>query len=543
MTPDLGALHQAKRKEAVRWKEGDRLPPFAAEAEAALLGAVLCAPERAAEVLDRLLERRVTPEWFYDLRHQKVWLAMAELHAKHDVPVDTVTLQQRLQDAGQLAELGGVGFLAKLPEAAPGWSTFAYYADIVRQKFILRRLIAVCTDLVGQAYEFHEPKIDPLLAEAEHQIESLSGQLMERRERHIKDVLQRDVIPQLEEHYTRGSQRLRGLSTHLTYLDKIVRGIRPNYYYVVAARPGDGKTSWAMNLVEATAAAGLPVGVFTLEMTDDSLTTRLLFSVSDVSSGNFEQGFATEKDFEKLILGASKLGAKNIYLDAEPDQTIEMIAAKARRMAKEYGIKLFVLDYLQLLDDDSEKYRNDRVQALRRISKKIVSLKNKLNIPWLVLAQMNRNIETSETKRPPVLSDLKECGAIEQDADVVMFLSRPLRIEKEFKDKELAQLERNGIKLNGQTVTTHDQAVEFVMLREQVEDKMDWPKCVNAIVAKNRYGPTGTAQLLFQKNRCRFLDLRDWFTAKGVLEYGKGERAAKNPQAELPDPPEMDEPL
>lgn len=321
---------------------------------------------------------------------------------------------------------------------------------------------------------------------------------------------------------------MRGLSTGLTYADKIVRGIRPNYYYVVAARPGDGKTSWAMNVVEHTAAQGLPVGVFTLEMTADSLATRLLFSVADVDSGAFEQGMAAKADFYKLSAGAAALASRNIYLDAEPDQTIEMIAAKARRWVKDYGIKLFVLDYLQLLDDDSEKYRNDRVQALRRISKKIVSLKNKLNVPWLVLAQMNRNIETAETKRAPVLSDLKECGAIEQDADVVMFLYSPLKIElmgtqpllPEFQDVAEGKLEWN-----------HRDAIAAVMDKEGKTKRDDWPRRVNASFVKNRYGPTGMAQLLFQSNRCRFKDWRDWIVAKGLVAMGKGERESANPEA------------
>lgn len=490
----------------------DRLPPHAMEAEIGVLGCALLSP---ADVLNALLERRVGAEWFYDLRHQTIWRAMVDLHSKRDVAVDVITVQQWLKDRQQLEEIGGLAYLNGLADAVPSAANVTYYAAILREKFILRRLLAVCGELSGRVYE-HDGTIDALLASALHEVESLSGELMERREWHVKQVLNEKVLPQLEEHYTRGTQKLRGLSTGLTYLDKIVRGIRPNFYYVVAARPGDGKTSWAMNLVESLAGQGMPVGVFTLEMTEDSLTTRLLFSVADVNSGSFEQGFATKRDFERLTAGAARLAAMNIYLDPDPDQTIEMIAAKARRWVKEYGIKLFVLDYLQLLDDDSEKYRNDRVQALRRISKKIVSLKNKLNVPWLVLAQMNRNIETSETKRAPVLSDLKECGAIEQDADVVMFLYKPLRIELEE--------ERNG-----ETVR-HDDLIAAQMKQDGVTDRMDWPRRVNASIAKNRYGPTGMAQLLFQKNRCRFHDWRDWATAKGLLEYGKGERAAQNPE-------------
>lgn len=513
-------------KRNARSATSDRLPPHSPEAEAGVLGCILEAP---AEGLNRLAERRVQPEWFYDLRHQTVFAAMQVLHEKRDVPVDIITLQQFLKDQGKLEDVGGIPFLTTFQAAVAGPTMLPYYLDIVREKFATRRLISTCTELVGKAYE-HTGPVDKLLSGAEHEIESLSGLLLEHREKHIKQVLANEVLPQLEEHYTRGKQKLRGLSTGLTYADKVVRGIRPNYYYVVAARPGDGKTSWAMNVVEHTAAQGLPVGVFTLEMTADSLATRLLFSVADVDSGAFEQGMAAKTDFDRLSEGAVKLAAQNIYLDAEPDQTIEMIAAKARRWAKDYGIKLFVLDYLQLLDDDSEKYRNDRVQALRRISKKIVSLKNKLNVPWLVLAQMNRNIETSETKRAPVLSDLKECGAIEQDADVVMFLYSPLKVELETRGEVQPEFYDIQDEDKAGKMWEHKVAIAEVMRRQGITKRDDWPRRVNASFVKNRYGPTGMAQLLFQSNRCRFKDWRDWITALGIVAKAKGERDAANPE-------------
>lgn len=486
---------------------GEYLPPHSPEAEAGVLACVLQAP---ADLLNTLAEKRVEPAWFYDARHRLVFEAMLHLHGRRDVPVDFITLHQRLKDAGQLDQIGGLPFLNSLQDASPSPANAAYYLDIVRDKFVTRRLIQTCLDLSQRAQGF-EGAVDKLLAEAEHEIELLSGTLMVRKEWHIKQVLVEKVIPQLEEHYTRGKQRMRGLSTGLTYLDKVVRGIRPNYYYVVAARPGDGKTSWAMNLVEHLSSQGVPVGVFTLEMTDDSLAMRLLFSVADVESGDFEQGYASTLDFEKLTRATAKLSSYNIYLDPDPDQTIEMIAAKARRWVKEYGIKLFVLDYIQLLDDDAAR-GSDRVQTLRKISKKIVSLKNKLNVPWLVLAQMNRNIETADVRRAPVLSDLKECGAIEQDSDVVMFLYPPLKIE-----------------LTDKIVEDHKDAIEQVMDKEEIKNPMHWPRRVNAAIAKNRYGPTGMAQLLFQKNRCRFLDWRDWVLAKGIAQYGSGERRSANP--------------
>lgn len=501
-----------------------RLPPHSGEAEAGVLGCCLLSPE---ECIARCVEGfRGLEEPFYDLRHQTIYGAMVDLHGRH-VPVDAIVLQQWLKDRGLLEDCGGIGYLAELPDKTPSASNLAYYLDIVREKYVLRRVIATATESVAKAYEF-TGRADELLASIGGGFEELSGLLMHRRELTIQEVLRDKVIPRLEEHYTRGKQQLSGLSTGLAYLDKIVQGIQENYYFVVAARPGDGKTSWAMNLTERLSGQGLPVGVFTLEMTDESLAKRLLFSVSDVELGQFSQGFATEQDWQRLVVGASKLAQQKIYLDAEADQTMDVIAAKARRWVREYGIKLFVLDYLQLLDDDSEKYRNDRVQALRRISKKIVSLKNTLKVPWLVLAQMNRNIETADVRRPPVLSDLKECGAIEQDADVVGFLYKPLKAEEAEEDAE---------------------KIRAAMDAKGNKDKTTWPRRVNMAVVKHRYGPTGKAKMLFLKNRCRFLDWREWELANQVVDYGKGERRSANtlegrtdePRGEqMPPPPEED---
>lgn len=495
----------------------DRLPPHALEAEQGTLGCVLA----DGAMMNALLEKRAGAEWFYDLRHQNIFKAMQDLHSRRDVPIDVITVQQRLKDDGCLEECGGIAYLNEMQDRVPSASNLMYYLAMVREKFVLRRLLAVCTEIGQRVYESQGP-VDQLLAAATDDVGQVADVLMERKEVHIKQVLLNQVIPQLEEHYTRGKQKLRGLPTGFTYLDKVVRGIRPNYYYVVAARPGDGKTSFAMNLVTETAKNVGPVAVFTLEMTEDSLTTRLLFSVADVDSGAFEQGYATKDDFQRLTAGTAKLAAMNIYLDSDPEQTIDMIAAKARRMVADYGIKLFVLDYLQLLDEDDPKHgRPDRVQQLRRISKRIVALKNKLKVPWLVLAQMNRNIETSETKRVPVLSDLKECGAIEQDADVVMFLYAPLKIELEQK-------------LPSGEVTTHRDMIAEHMAARGVTKRDDWPRRVNAVVAKNRYGPVGTVQLLFQSNRCQFHDWRDWATARSIFNYGKGERESANPESQRP---------
>jgi len=250
---------------------------------------------------------------------------------------------------------------------------------------------------------------------------------------------------------------------------------------------------------ETVGRKGVPVAVFSIEMDAESLGYRLLFGRAEVDTAEFSQGFASKEDEERLVAAVKELSRSNIYIDATPAQSIGQIAAKARRMVKQYGIKLFVLDYLQLVEQEGGN-GFDRVKELTKISRKIMALKKQLKVPWLVLAQMNRNIETSEAKRAPVLSDLKDCGAIEQDCDLALFLYRPSR----------AQLKDSG-----------DEAV-----LDTVCEKWDWSKRpfrVNAMIAKNRFGPTGVAHLVFCKNLCRFEDWHLWKVDHKVEERKEGE--------------------
>ena len=502
-------------------KNMDRLPPHSVESEQGVLGCVLLSPEG---VLDALVQQRVTERTFYDLRHQLIFGGMLRLYRAH-LPVDLISLQQSLRDSGVLDEVGGVGYLSELEGMTPSAANLGYYSEVVREKYRLRTLISFCTTAVARVYEC-QGKAEELMAGLEGELEELCAPMVTVAERHIKAVLREDVLPLIERHYSRGQTQLDGLPTGLSYLDKTMLGIAPTDYVVLAARPGEGKTSLGLNVVDYVATkyvwwrpvgaeeakgladvsfneeqqsyaqrmVGVPVAVFTLEMTEDSLGMRLVFSHARVSSGSFRQGFAKTGDFDGVKRSVSELSAANIYLDGEADQTMDMIAAKARRMVRQHGIKLFVLDYLQLLDSDED---NDRLRVLRRISKKIVSLKKRLRVPWLVLAQMNRNIETAERARRPVLSDLKESGSIEQDADKIVFLYHPLKSEGVEEDEEMIAEVWKGA-------------------------ACDAPRRINALVAKNRNGPTGPAALLFQNNQCLFQDWREWAVAHGFKDRAKG---------------------
>jgi replicative DNA helicase len=510
----------------------DRLPPHSEEDERGVLGCVLAAPD---QVLPILAERRVQEGWFYDLRHRTIFAALMRLQsARTEQPVEFLSLCRTLKEMEMLEQVGGVEYLGTIQDSVPSAAQLPVYLEVVRNRFRTRNLIAWATSLVGTLYETHD-NLDQVTGRIETELEALTAPDVTRTERHIKDVIMNSVLPLIERHYSRGKTQLDGLPTGENwYLDKVLLGLAPSDYVILAGRPGEGKTSLALNVVnhlardyvhwsaitEAEAAAlpegerafdeekkvwsrrqqGIPIGIFTLEMTEDSLGFRLVFGRAKVSSGSFRQGFASEDMWTKVHKSVEELCKTNIYLDGEPDQNIDMIAAKARRWAKQYGIKLFVLDYLQLLDGDDGD--TDRVRALRKISKKIVSLKKRLGIPWLVLAQMNRNIETAERARRPVMSDLKESGSLEQDADKIIILYHPLKTEGIEEDEE---------------------KIDLVMQREGITAQQDFPRRINALVVKNRNGPTGVASLLFQNNQCLFQDWRRWCVEHNVVELAKGE--------------------
>lgn len=508
----------------------DRLPPHSLEAEQGVLGCILWDPLPSLDVCQSRLRGG---DWAYDLRHQAIYRAVVQLHAAMR-PVELIGLQEALKTTGELEQIGGIAYLSGLQDKVPSAANLEYYLDIVLAKWRARVGIRLATHLVARLYEGDlEP--ERAIVEAVGELEVVTTPEEGQRERHIRQILP-GVIEKLER-YHRGQTQMHGLPTGLEYLDKHIQGIAPTDYVVIAARPGDGKTSLAMNIVDHLTTKyehweptgeqredgspvmrcqrGIPVGVFSLEMDGESLVQRMMFGHADADMGRWNTGMATAEDVKKLTVAAGALNQAPIYIDDLGDQTIGKIRSRARRMAKEHGIKLFVLDYIQLLDTDDEKLRNDRVRELAKISKAIVSLKKQLKIPWLVLAQMNRNIETAERgqKRVPVLSDLKDSGSLEQDADVVLFLYRPNPQSRE-----------------------EDQA----LLDEVFGD--DWtrkPALVNAHVAKHRDGPTGQAELLFWKNMTRFEDLRKWKVANGHTQAAKGEAYRAAEPEELPSNEEI----
>lgn len=498
-----------------------RALPSSVAAEACVIGSALFAPmETIGQCVERFRGRR---DVFLDDRAKTVWSVLLEMYDKQEA-IDLVLVCQRLRDKGVLEQCGGYDFLNGCMDQTPSAVNLPAYLDTVVDKWLLRQVIERCAAAIDRAYAFSGKDPDKFVLEVESDISALTESYAESSEEHVKEILKR-VLGNLEEHYKRGSTQLAGLPTGApgNYLDKIILGIRDTHYVVAAGRPGDGKTSWAMNVVEYLAlehvehvmrdgvmseVKGMPVGVISIEMDADCLVQRLLLGRAGVDSATFHQGYAQGEAFVKIKRAVDELAKANIYVDATPAQTIGQIAAKARRMVKQYGIKLFVLDYLQLVEQEGSS-GFDRQKELTKISRKIMALKKQLRVPWLVLAQMNRNIETAESKRPPLLSDLKDCGAIEQDADVVLFLHKPDR-------KEVNAQPANGGESDQQIID-----------RVADAEKMSWsekPYRVNAFVAKNRFGPTGIAKMVFCKNLCRFEDWHLWKVKHGMEQLKMGER-------------------
>lgn len=365
-------------------------------------------------------------EVFYDLRHQTLFDLLAEMFDKREA-IDLTILHQRLKDKRLLDGVGGLSYLASLPDAVPSPANLTYYLNIIQEKYLLRRMIRVCTEVVGRAYDY-EGEVDELMDEIERDVLRISESRVQSDTSTIKDLVKRAITTIEDYHQRQGT--LTGIGTGFADLDKMTTGLHGGEMIVIAARPSVGKTSFAMNVAEHVAIdERLPVGIFSLEMTAESLVLRMLCSRSRVNLRNVREGFLAERDFPKLTGAAGKLSGAPLFIDDSSGLSILQLRAKARRMFQQYGIKLFVIDYLQLIHSTSRRADN-RQQEIADISSGIKALAKELNVPVIVLSQLNREVER-EKGRPPRLSDLRESGAIEQDADVVGLLYRPTKDDDE----------------------------------------------------------------------------------------------------------------
>lgn len=388
-----------------------KLPPQNIEAEQSLLGALLIDKDAIVEVAEVLL-----PDHFYrELQHGQIYSAILELYEKRD-PIDLVTVTEKLKQKGMLDRVGGSAYLTELVNTVPTAAHVISYARIIKEHAIRRQLIKNSTRFIEESFDERKDLFE-IIEECEQSIFSLSQQNIKRDFIQLKDAIAQsfDRLDELQ----RSSGKLRGVPTGFKDLDNKLAGMQDSNLIIFAARPGMGKTSFALNVAQYVAVnAGLPVGIFSLEMSQEELVDRLLVTQADIDSWKLKTGKLDEKDFDRLSHAMGQLAEAPLFIDDTPGASLSEIRTKARRLQAEHGLRLIVVDYLQLI-----RGRNleNRVQEVSEISQGLKNLARELKIPVFALSQLNRSVEARGTKKPQ-LADLRESGAIEQDADVVMFI-------------------------------------------------------------------------------------------------------------------------
>jgi replicative DNA helicase len=387
------------------------VPPHSIDAEESVLGAVLLSGDAANAALETLHS-----EDFYKPSHQQVFEIIRHLFDSNE-PIDAVTVSEGLRRDGSLDRMGGIDFLTNLIDSVPSTSNVEYYAGIVEEHSLRRRLMKVGGDISVIAGQMTEP-IAEVVDKAEQAVFAVA-------ERQVGDGLQAidDLLgPAIEkaEELQRSGAAVTGISTGFRDLDKKLAGLHPTNLIIVAARPGMGKSALALNMAQNVALNGNTVAVFSLEMSREEVVTRMLCSKGRIDSQKLRTGSLNEGDFTKLSNAAGALYKQNIYVDDSPGLTVTEIRAKCRRLRRKPGLDLVVVDYLQLMNGSGQE---NRQQEIAMISRSLKSLARELHLPIIALSQLNRAVEAREDKRPR-LGDLRESGAVEQDADVVMFIYR-----------------------------------------------------------------------------------------------------------------------
>jgi len=403
-----------KKTEPIKIDVFQKTLPQNIEAEQAVLGGILIDNEAIHQVLEI-----IEVEDFYKESHRKIFLVFLELYEQNQ-PIDLVTVCEALQKKQQLEEVGGATFLASLVEVIPTASNIAYYAKIVKEKSILRKLITSATYIINQCMAPTDENIEEILDKAEQTIFEVSEERIQTSYYPLKDVIKSTF--QTIQSITQKDSYITGIPTGFIDFDRLTSGFQPSDLIIIAGRPSMGKTAFALNIAaNAASKHKIPVGIFSLEMSKEQLTTRMLCAEAKVDSQKLRSGFLAEHDWQLLIEAASVLSEAPIFIDDTPAISVLELRAKARRLKSEHNINLIIIDYLQLMKGKGGSER--REQEISEISRSLKALAKELNIPVIALSQLNRKVEDRENKRPR-LADLRESGAIEQDADLIAFLYR-----------------------------------------------------------------------------------------------------------------------
>jgi len=416
----------------------DKLPPQNIEAEQSILGAILLDDEALPKALEI-----VTPEDFYKKAHKKIFQAMVELFDRGEA-IDLITLTDYLKQKGELEEAGGAGYISSLVSMVPTSANIRYHAKIIKEKSLLRGLIRECTEIVSMVYEETIPA-DEMVDVAEKKIFSLSEYRINESFSSLKDVV-KDSFEMIEKLYER-KEAITGIPSGFKDLDEMTSGFQPGDLIIIGGRPSMGKTAFALNIAQYVGVeTGAPVAIFSLEMSKRQLAIRLLAAEAMVDSKKLQRGFIKKEDWHKLTSAAGRLAEAPIYIDDTPNISVIEMRAKSRRLKAEHGLSLIIIDYLQLIRGRGNVER--REQEISEISRSLKALAKELDLPVIALSQLNRAVEQRHDKMP-TLADLRESGAIEQDADVILFLYRDEVYNKnkpENKGKAIVRIakQRNG---------------------------------------------------------------------------------------------------
>lgn len=438
---------------------GDRLPPQNIEAEQSVLGSILLDPEALIPAMEY-----VEASDFYRRAHQLIFQVMVDLNEINEA-IDVVTIANSLETKSLLEDVGGTPYLAEIAGMVPTAANVDYYAKIVEERSILRKLIQTATDIASKGYQ-EADDVPNLLDEAERSILEVS----EKRSRSgfvsIESVL-RDTINNIDELF-QNDDDITGISTGYKMLDQMTAGLHEDELIILAARPGVGKTAFALNVAQNIGTkTDENVAIFSLEMGAEQLVNRMLCAEGTINASNLRTGQLTEEEFEKLFVAMGSLSKANIYIDDTPGIRTAEIRAKCRRLKQEKGdLGLIVIDYLQLIEGSGKESRQ---QEVSEISRQLKKLAKELSVPVIALSQLSRGVEQRQDKRP-ILSDLRESGSIEQDADIVAFLYRD----------------------------------DYYRSEDDEEDDETEDNVVEVILEKNRSGARGTCKLLFIKEYNKF---------------------------------------
>jgi replicative DNA helicase len=436
-----------------------KVPPHSLDAEKSVLGSILMDKDAIMKIADL-----IDAKDFYHESHAMIYQCIFDLFDKR-TPIDLLTVSNTLEERKQLEPIGGASYLAALVNEVPTSSHVYQYALIVKHKSTLRKLIKAGSDITGIGFDESSP-IEDLLEQAEKSLFGVSQTFLKDRFVHIKEVLNTtyDKVTELHDPATR--DKYRGIPTGFADLDNILSGLQPADLVILAARPSMGKTSFALNIAQNVAKKGYSCGLISLEMSKEQLVERMFCSLLEVDSWKLRTGKLTEDDFMRIGNVMDELYSMKIFIDDSVGNSIAELRAKARRLQMEHGLHFLIIDYLQLMSTGRSLAQSNRVQEISEISRALKGLARELKIPIIALSQLSRAVELRPSKVPQ-LSDLRESGAIEQDADVVMMMYR----------------------------------------EDYYEEDTDRKGVTDLFIRKHRNGPIGRVELAFKKEQMRFLSI------------------------------------